>query len=80
MLENMDDVETYRNKLINFEQQITLETLQKKYAKYKEKQLEKLEKQMIIINKRNSRNMLAKITHNKLFTLWNAIRKIFVKE
>ncbi len=80
MLENMEDVENYRNKLINFEQQVTIQTLQKKYTKYKEKQLEKLEKQMIIINKRNSRNMLAKITHNKLFTLWNTIRKIFVKE
>lgn len=80
MLENVEDVENYRNKLINFEQQITVEALQRKYAKYKEKQLEKLEKQMIIINKRNSRNMLVKITHNKLFTLWNAIRRIFVKE
>lgn len=80
LIETIPEMEKYKEKLIGFEKEINVEELRKKYILYKEKQLNKLDKRIITISRKNSRTMLAVISNNKFFAIFKAIRRIFIKE
>lgn len=80
LLETIPETEKYKEKLMSFEKEINVGNTRKKYVLYQEKQLEKLDKRIITISRKNSRNTLAVISNNKLFAIFRAIRRIFVKE
>lgn len=80
MLEDLREIDEYKEKLINFEKEINLESVKKEYEIYKEKQLEKLNKRMVVISRRNSYNSLTVISSNKIFKIFKIIRNIFIKD
>ena len=80
LIETIPETEEYKEKLVDFEKEINVDTLREKYILYKEKQLNKLDKKIITISRKNSSNTLAVISNNKLFAIFIAIRKIFIRE
>lgn len=80
LIETIPEMEKYKEKLIGFEKEINVDTLRERYILYKEKQLNKLDKKIITISRKNSSNTLAVISNNKLFAIFRAIRKIFIRE
>lgn len=80
LIETIPETEEYKEKLVDFEKEINVDTLREKYILYKEKQLNKLDKKIITISRKNSSNTLAVISNNKLFAIFRAIRKIFIRE
>lgn len=80
LIETIPETEEYKEKLVDFEKEINVDTLREKYILYKEKQLNKLDKKIITISRKNSSNTLAVISNNKLFAIFRAISKIFIRE
>ena len=80
LIETIPETEEYKEKLVDFEKEINVDTLRERYILYKEKQLNKLDKKIITISRKNSSNTLAVISNNKLFAIFRAIRKIFIRE
>lgn len=80
LIETIPETEEYKEKLVDFEKEINVDTLRERYILYKEKQLNKLDKKIITISRKNSSNTLAVISNNKFFAIFRAIRRIFIKE
>lgn len=77
LIETIEEAEEYRGKLEGYIDVMGNTDGFAFYEEYKQKQLEKLNKKIIAISRRNSRNMLAVISSNKIFTLFRLIRNFF---
>lgn len=65
LIETIEEAEEYRDKLENYKEVIGNVDNFNFYENYKQKQLEKLDKKIIAISRRNSKNMLAVINRTK---------------
>lgn len=77
LLETVEEVEEYENKLIEYEEIIGNVDDFEFYENYQVEQLEKAHKKTEYIIKKKSKNMLAVVNNNKLFTLFKLVINFF---
>lgn len=77
LIDTVEEAEMYRNKINGYEKIIGNVDDFKFYEEYKQKMLEKLDSKIIDISRKNSKNMLAVVSNNKLFAIFRFIKNFF---
>lgn len=77
LIETIKEAEEYQRKLIQYRNLMGNVDNFQFYERYKRQQLQKLEKKIIMISRKNSRNMLAVVSDNKIIALFQKIRNFF---
>lgn len=79
LLETIEEIEEYKQLLEDYKKYLGNVDNYYFYEQYKEKQLDKLDKKAVTISRRNSKDMLAVISNNKIFAFFRAIRNLIFK-
>ena len=77
LIETIEEAEEYKDKLEGYRDVMGNLDNYAFYNEYTEKALEKLDKKIISISRKNSKNMLTVISNNKIFAIFRLIRNFF---
>ncbi len=79
LIDKIEELDEYQKKLENYKQYLGNVDQYRFYEEYRDKQIEKINKKIITLSRKNSKNMLEVVSNNKIILFFRAIRNFLLK-